>query len=172
MIDAILANPAISQGDLARYFGYSESWVSTILASDAFKAALHARAKEVVDPILLQTIETQFEALALRSLEILREKLNRPASAIPDQLALRTLELSSRARGYGLDRPAAVPPQEMHVHLELLGENLDKLIQRKRAPIEGDFRAIDHDDSPPAAQPNGAADQPGLLPGPAPGSDH
>ena len=68
----------------------------------------------------------------LRSLEILQEKLDRPAAQIPDNLALRSLELSSRALGYGTRLEQAAVQVSVENHLEILGDNLVKLLQRKR----------------------------------------
>lgn len=137
MINLILANPAISQNELALHFGYTASWVSQVIASDAFQQRLKERAKELIDPSILESIENQFKGLVSRSLDILREKLNKQADQIPDQLALRTLELSSRALGYGA-RAETLQKTEVNVevHLEQMGENLVKLLHRKKAEAE------------------------------------
>lgn len=141
MIDLIIAQPGISQNNLALHFGYTASWVSRIIASDAFQARLAERTKEMVDPALRATIEDQFKGIVARSLDIISQKLNKPADQIPDQLALRTLEISARAAGYGAKDPGRpVAPTEMHVHLNVLGERLTGLLQKKRAEaIEGEL---------------------------------
>lgn len=134
MIDMIVADPCISQMELAARFGYTAGWVSQIIASDAFQARLAERTGDLVDPRIRATVEERFRGIVLRSLEILREKLDRPATAIPDNLALRAVELSSRALGYGArEAQPAAPPVSMHVHLETLGENLTQLLQRKKS---------------------------------------
>lgn len=142
MVDLIIANPIISQNDLAARFGYSAAWVSQVISSDAFQARLAERTKDLVDPTLRATVEDRFRGLVLRSLEILQHKLNGPANTIPDGLALRSLELSSRALGYG----AKVEPKveiNVETHLEVLGSNLEKLLTRKRAEaVEGVFTRV------------------------------
>lgn len=139
MVDLIIANPAISQNDLAAAFGYTPSWICQILASDAFKVRLAARSAELVDPIVRLSVKERFESLVLRSLEILAEKLNKPPKDIPDNLAIRTLELASRGAGYGLQTPVA--PQstgDIHLHLEQMGSGLTMLLRKKKAEaIEG-----------------------------------
>ena len=40
MIDHIIANPWVSQNDLAARYGYTPAWVSNIMASDAWQAAM------------------------------------------------------------------------------------------------------------------------------------
>lgn len=136
MVDIIIANPAINQNDIARHFGYTASWVSQVMASDAFQAKLLERTQDIVDPTLRATVEERIKSLVIRSIEILKEKLDRPSSAIPDNLVIRTLELSTRAMGYGArDTPPAAPAVNMHVHLETLGEGLTQLLRRKKGEV-------------------------------------
>ena len=144
MIDMILVNPMISQNQLAAHFGYSASWISTVMASDAFKAQFAKRAAETVDPVMMASIKEQFEGLVLRSLEIMREKLSRPSSQIPDQLALRSFELTTRAAGYGARVEQTNVQVNVDTHLDLLGERLTQLLAKKRvealdAPLDGEI---------------------------------
>ena len=101
MVDLIVANPMITQNELAAVFGYTPAWISTIMASDAFKERLAGRRGEMVDPVVLATVEDRFEALAQRSLEVLQEKLAMPAASVPDQLALQAAGLAARGMGKG-----------------------------------------------------------------------
>lgn len=139
MIDLIVANPGISQNALANHFGYTPSWISQVITSDTFQAALAKRREALIDPMLKATIEGEFKALVARSLDILHQKLNKPADEIPDNLALRALEIGSRAAGYGAKDPtpaAAATPAEVHIHLEQLGGGLVALLQRKKREAE------------------------------------
>jgi hypothetical protein len=136
MIDLIIANPCVSQGQLALHFGYTQGWVSQVISSDAFQMRLAERKDELVDPTIRQSIEDNFKALVLRSMDILREKLNKPADAISDTLALRTLELASRAAGYGTKIQVEAKSQvDVHHHLESLGDNLVDLLRRKKSEV-------------------------------------
>jgi hypothetical protein len=135
MIDAIISNPAISQNQLASHFGYTAAWVSQIISSDAFQARLAERNAELVDPTIRKSVEDRFKSLVVRSLEILAEKLNRPADQIPDNLALRTAELSSRALGYGAREMGPTLTVNVGDHLESLGDNLVRLLHREKARI-------------------------------------
>lgn len=98
MIDLILANPSVDQNELAGYFGYSPAWVSTVITSDAFQAALAEKREKVIDPVLRGAIEESFKGLVLRSIEIVRNKLN---GDVPINTALEVLKTSSKALGYG-----------------------------------------------------------------------
>ena len=145
MIDQIIAFPGISQNELATKFGYTPSWISQIISSDAFQSRLAERTKELIDPTVRATVEEQFKGIVARSLDIIREKLNKPSHQIPDNLALRTLELSSRALGYGArDNTPQIATGDMHVHLNVLGERLVGLLNQKKAQaIEGEFTNVE-----------------------------
>lgn len=98
LIDTIIAHPAVSQRELATLFGYTEAWMSQIMSSDSFKVRLEARRKETIDPILLARTEERLEGTANLALEVLQEKLS--AGRNPE-LAVKVLDISTRALGYG-----------------------------------------------------------------------
>lgn len=98
LIDQIIANPAASQGQLAQMFGYTQAWLSRIMNSDAFQARLAVRKADVVDPTLILSIDEKLRALASKSLDVVMDKL--AVTQSPD-MALKALEISSKALGYG-----------------------------------------------------------------------
>jgi hypothetical protein len=100
MIDLIIANPEVTGRMLAAHFGYSEGWVSRVVRSDAFRERLAARKTEVVDPLILESVDMRFELLVQRSLEVLQEKLAKENAPSAD-LALKAADLGARALGYG-----------------------------------------------------------------------
>lgn len=98
LIDVILAEPTLTQRELAQRFGRSENWISIVMGSDAFQAALAKRRDDVTDPFLVATIEERFRGLATQSLQVLAEKLEMTKSA---DLAIKALDISSKALGFG-----------------------------------------------------------------------
>ena len=98
MIDLLIANPAISQNEIAATFGYTVPWVSRIMNSDAFQARLALRKEELLDPVIVASIEEKFRALASKSLDVVLDKLSVTNSA---ELGLKALEISAKALGYG-----------------------------------------------------------------------
>jgi hypothetical protein len=90
------------------------------------------RAAELEDPTIKASIEDGLKGMAARSMEILKEKLANPASIVPDNLALRTLELTTRALGYGARESTVNVQVNMEAHLEKLSENLTGLLSRKK----------------------------------------
>lgn len=101
MVDLIVGNPWITQTELAAKFGYTQGWVSQVIASDAFQHRLAERKEQIIDPAIKASFEERLKALALRSHAILMEKLDKPTHQIPDALALKSLEMATKALGYG-----------------------------------------------------------------------
>lgn len=98
MIDTMLGCPGISQGELAKHFGFTEAWVSRVLCSDAFQARLAERKTELIDPSIIASIEERFRGVTMQSLDIIAQKLEATQSA---DLALQALGITSKALGYG-----------------------------------------------------------------------
>lgn len=99
MIDLLIANPATSQGELAKHFGYTQAWVSRIMNSDAFLARLAQRKSDLVDPSIALTIDEKLRAVAAKSLDIVLEKLSSPVATF--EQAMEGATLASKALGYG-----------------------------------------------------------------------
>jgi hypothetical protein len=141
LVDILLMSPpGETQRALARRVGYSESWLSRIIASDAFQARLAERIEKDIEPerreafkLRFASIEEQARGLLLDSLQKLTARLEDPAG-VPDQLVVKTVEVTSKLLGYGARRDEAPPRVEMHVHLEQLASNVRKL---NKAPING-----------------------------------
>lgn len=91
IIDEILVDPSISQGELSRRFGFSQAWMSIVINSDAFKNRLAERKGELVDPKITASVEERLESLAKRSLDRLLERVE---SSVP----LKPLELVAMAK--------------------------------------------------------------------------
>src|SRR5580765_8138765 len=142
LIDQLIAEPWISQNELADRFGMSASWISTIICSDLFQSRLAERRDKLVDPEVRASLKNQFEGILSRSLEILRYKLDATPDKVPDQLAVQVAKMAGSNLGLG-DKGARVSIQETHVHLEELGNNLVDLLRRRKAEvIEGQITPV------------------------------
>lgn len=128
-VDFIIANPGVSQNTLALRYGYSPSWVSIMINSDTFQARLAARRAELVDPTLTLTINERFNALTVRSLEVLQEKLCQDPTKVSDQLALQAAALGAKSLGLGQAPPPAAPSGD---DLANLAERLISFTRRSR----------------------------------------
>lgn len=143
MIDLLISDPWISQGEIAERFGYTQSWVSIVFSSDAFKNRLEERRSELVDPAIRASLKERFEALVSRSLVVLQEKLAKPAEEVSDSLALKTLELGAKALNFG-GQSAPVVQVQPGARLEALAERLLSLnVQRQYVTKEVQGEVID-----------------------------
>lgn len=112
VIDVILTNPAVSQGELAEMFGYTQTWISIIINSDAFKNRLAERKGQLIDPQITASVEERLEALGKASLDRLLDRVN---SSVP----LKPLELVAMAKlgvGNRADKPVA-PQQQNNLYV-------------------------------------------------------
>jgi hypothetical protein len=144
MIDLIIANPMISQGDLARHFGYTQSWVSRIIRSDGFRELIARRKAEMVDPLILQSIEARFEALVATSLDVLEKKLS-PENNPSADLALKTAELSARALGYGAKAGVTINNQQNFVvAMPAKAKDSEEWLKQSGSMVPGQATAMVH----------------------------
>lgn len=115
MIDLMIAQPDISQNQLASQFGYSVPWISRVMGSDSFQARLAQRRDELIDPVLIEGITERLQGLATQSLEVITTKLAATQSA---DLALKGLELATKALGFGMrERNVGPTTNNFVVHL-------------------------------------------------------
>ena len=98
MVDALIANPTLTNAELAIMFNRTQAWTSYVVNSDLFRARLAERRKEIVDPVLQMTVQQRMEAVTAVSLDVLMNKLvTKPDAA----LALKTVEILTKSQGYG-----------------------------------------------------------------------
>ncbi len=116
MIDLIIANPRAKQDDLAALMGYTPGWVSRVVNSDSFKLRMAQRRAELIDPLIVASLEERFKALAIRGAEILQEKLDQPAAVVSFNDAAKALELGAKGLAVGGFGAKAT---ETHLHVDL-----------------------------------------------------
>ena len=96
MIDAILQEPTVTSAELAEIFGYSAGWVNRILGSDSFQSRLAQRKSALIDPIISRSLNERMRTVAIRSMEVIEEKLAAEPSA---SYAMEALELATMGMG-------------------------------------------------------------------------
>lgn len=92
----VMANPTVKRGEVARLFGVTEAWLSTIIHSDIFQARLSERTDEVFSETLVPLCE-KVTALAHKSLDHLLEKVD----LMPVDGQFKTAEMALKMAGYG-----------------------------------------------------------------------
>ena len=127
MIDLIIANPMMTQAQIAQHFGYTQPWVSRIFNSDAFLARLAERKGDLVDPAISLTIDEKLRAVADRSLDVVLDKL----SLIPTfDMAMKAMEITSKALGYGARKENAVVQNNFVVALPAKAETAQAWMEK------------------------------------------
>lgn len=101
LIDQMIAEPQLTQNELAITFGRTPAWISTLINSDAFQARLEARRKEIIDPTLTAGVGERLRALADVSLQRLLDKVSTPVQTVSDDFLLQTTKVVVQALGYG-----------------------------------------------------------------------
>lgn len=134
MADMLIADPTISQNSIAAYFGRTPTWISIVINSDAFQSYYAARKAELIDPELIATIRERLQALTVRSLQVLQEKMMRPVDQISDNLALKAAELGAKGLGVGGNAPPPPPPNPAE-YLPAIAERLMRLQGRNQQPV-------------------------------------
>lgn len=124
LADTLILNPRLSLKELSALFDYTESWLSIVMNSDAFKVVMQRRKGAIVDPILQATLEDHYKALATRSCHVLIEKLSAPVHAIPDELALKAAALGAQ-----MFKTATPVPQAPESSIDKLADRLIALQQ-------------------------------------------
>lgn len=137
MIDTLIANPVISQNQLAAMFDRTPAWVSNLMASDVFQARLAERREELVDPTIRASLEERARALFEKAQEVLLRKLHEPT--VSEKVALKAYELGAKSVGVG----GNAPPRAAVVDLDLLAHRL-RALKRGGEPqaIEGEARVV------------------------------
>lgn len=141
MINLLVAKQGkISQNELAEIFGYSPSWISQVMSSDAFQARLAERTTQLVDPSIREEVERSLQQVMKASLEILQEKLRQPK--VSDQLVISSLNVASKALGFGAREATVATQVNVDVHLEDLGGRLVNLLQRKKTEVSSHIELL------------------------------
>lgn len=141
MVDAMVRNPLVKGWELAAMFGVTESWLSRVRSSNAFRERLRERTQELVDPLLAAEIEERFDAMVTRSLEILQDKLSERSDDVDPQLALQCAALGAKARGYG-GFGAKVAPQPTVREPNWLERSAERLRSLNQGAIDVESREI------------------------------
>ena len=137
MMYLILANPVITRKELVERMNRSYSWVHNALNAPAFQKMLRENAKEIHDFTIIASIEDRLRGVVSRTVELLEERLEQPGSELTDQFLLETFKASSKSLGMGPQTGNQTNVQvNIDAHLETLGNNLTKLLYRRKHEAE------------------------------------
>jgi hypothetical protein len=78
MIDLIIAEPTVTNKELATIFDYSEEWISHIRCADSFQSRLAERKALLVDPAIKRSIEDRLAGVTVKAIDRIQEVLDGP----------------------------------------------------------------------------------------------
>lgn len=94
IMDYMLANPGLPLAEVARHFGYTQSWLSTMIHTDVFQAGFRERREKwiaVHDGRLAAKLHEVAEASLDTLLGILQDENNRPSPAAANEITKTAL---------------------------------------------------------------------------------
>lgn len=127
MVQLMVDNPTWSHKKFAAHWGKGAGWFASVLASDAFQSELDKRRGEIPNPELTATMDERFRALALRSLDVLQDKLG--GKEVSDNIVLRATEIGVKALGMG---QAVPPPTAPSGNVDTLAERLVAAFEKQQ----------------------------------------
>jgi hypothetical protein len=107
IIDWMMANPGGKLGDCAAHVGKTQPWLSIIVNSDMFKAALAERQRqnsETQDAVLRQKLTE----VSVATLDQLLDNIKTKKNAIPIESLTRLQDSTLSKLGYGIEKAAPV----------------------------------------------------------------
>jgi len=136
MVELMLQHPGYGHKELAAAFGRPASWMASVLASDSFQSALDPVRHLIHDPSLTASLNERYKALAIRTSNVLLEKMDK--TEISELLVLKASEISIKALGMGTAMALPAPTQQ-RAGVETLAERLLEAMATKKRRDSADI---------------------------------
>jgi hypothetical protein len=147
IIAFLVANPTMRKQDVARAFGVTPAWLSTVIHSDAFQAKLAERQAQFFSAAT-QTIREKLETVAHLSLDKLIEHAE---FEIETKEIRANAEMALERLGYGAQGPRGIPFFQQNTQNNfLVADSATLAAARERILARGNSRAGEPAESLPA----------------------
>lgn len=113
--DMLIANPNLTQREIAKRLDRSEYWLSIVVNSDAFQDYLARRKEEFIDPVLQASVEDRLSAVANRSMDEFLRRMDVAPGSISNDSLLRATEISTKGLGMGPQSKQPAIQQNLYV---------------------------------------------------------
>lgn len=114
LLDALIAEPEVSLGELAKRFGVTQAWLSTVKNSDAFVDEFRRRSSAHSEA-LLGGLQAKTRAVAEMAVDELARRLEHEAQVLPFPIVLETAETMLKRSGFGESKSAPTPNLQVNV---------------------------------------------------------
>lgn len=129
MIEVLIAHPDWALAQYAREFGRSKGWMASVLASEAFQQTMAPHKNQILNPAITATMEERVRALAIRSMDVLQEKLD--SKEVSDLVVLKATELG--IKGLGMGQAKELPRDSApSLGVEALADRLVSVLNKQR----------------------------------------
>ncbi len=115
VVDWMLQNPHLTQGQCALFFKKTETWLSLVINSDLFREYKARRFADHHENVSHSVIE-RVSGLAGLSIEVLEERINAERDDIPLGIVLDSASLMLKSMGYG-PSPVATPAATINLNM-------------------------------------------------------
>ena len=129
MVELMVTRPDYTHAMLCAHFERPASWLASVLASEAFQMALDPARHLIVDPSLTASLHERYKALAIRTSNVMMDKLN--DEKVTDFLVLKSGEIAMKALGMGTKTEAAPPAAPAAPATDSLAERLMAALDRR-----------------------------------------
>lgn len=129
MVQLMLERPDYSHAMLCAHFERPASWMAAVLASESFQQALDPYRHLIVDPTLTATLQERYKALAIRTSNVMMQKMD--DDKVTDFMVLKSGEIAMKALGMGTKTEAAPPPATAPAATDSLAERLMAALDRR-----------------------------------------
>ncbi len=116
VVDWMLQNPHLTQGQCALFFHKTETWLSLVINSDLFREYKARRFADHHENVSHSVIE-RVSGLAGLSLEVLHDRIKEEKEDIPLGIVLDSATLMLKSMGYGPKQTAAAPVATINLNL-------------------------------------------------------
>ncbi len=116
IVDWMLHNPHLTQGQCALYFHTTEAWLSSVINSDLFREYKSRRFADHHENVSHSVIE-RVSGLAGLSIEVLEERIKAEREDIPLGIVLDSASLMLKSMGYGPKVGPAAPAATINLNM-------------------------------------------------------
>ena len=128
LMNMMLMHPGATLKELAAKLNLTVSWISIVANSDAFKARMAEKQKEIFGEVVVANVKERLESVASISLERLAEKV---AVSDDERFLLDAAVASSKALGFGapkVTQPAVILNQSFTATPEQLAAARQRIV--------------------------------------------
>lgn len=167
LADFMIANPQATQNEMAAHFQRNPATISTVIATDAFKAYFRQRRAHHAEKLDTAVRDKLFN-VSNKSLDLMLEVLDKKRDSIPLEMLARVSDSSLKNLGYGTTPPGNAvtvnvgqSPPSIHVAVSLSDLELAReALRRSQAPKLIDVTPPEEGRPLAEARPAGDSDDP------------